>query len=72
MPTGAGHTSWSPENLSSIYSSAFLFEREGRLQEAIEAWQYIIDWCEARGYELDTMWPKRELDRLREAASPRT
>ena len=59
-----------PENLSSIYSSAFLFEREGRLDDAIDAWRYIIDWCESRGYELDTEWPKRELDRLRGAASP--
>jgi tetratricopeptide (TPR) repeat protein len=59
-----------PENLSSIYSSAFLFEREGLLDDAIDAWRYIIDWCESRGYELDTEWPKRELDRLRGAASP--
>jgi tetratricopeptide (TPR) repeat protein len=55
-----------PENLSSIYSSAFLFEREGRMRDAMEAWQYIIDWCEKRGYELDTLWPKRELERLRD------
>jgi tetratricopeptide (TPR) repeat protein len=57
------------ENLSSVYSSAFLLEREGRLDEAIEAWQYIIDWCGSRGYELDIEWPERELVRLREAAS---
>jgi len=57
------------KNLSSVYSSAFLLEREGRLDEAIEAWQYIIDWCESRGYELDTEWPRRELVRLRRAAS---
>ena len=60
-----------PENLSSIYSSAFLFEREGRLDDALEAWRYIIDWCESRGYELDSEWPKRELERLRGAASAR-
>lgn len=60
-----------PENLSSIYSSAFLLEREGRLEEAIEAWRYILDWCESRGYELDTEWPKRELERLHGAASTR-
>jgi len=59
-----------PENLSSIYSSAFLFKREGRLDDAIDAWRYILDWCESRGYQLDTEWPKRELERLRGAASP--
>jgi len=60
-----------PGNLSSIYSSAFLLEREGRLQAAIEAWLYIVDWCESRGYELDAEWPRRELERLRRAASGR-
>lgn len=54
-----------PENLSSVYSSAFLLEREGRLGEAVEAWRYIIDWSDARGFALDTEWPKQELERLR-------
>jgi tetratricopeptide (TPR) repeat protein len=54
-----------PETLSSVYSSAFLLEREGRLTEAMDAWRTIIDWSEARGYALDTVWPKRELERLR-------
>lgn len=55
-----------PENLSPVYSSAFLLERQGRTGEATQAWQYIIDWCDARGFALDTEWPKRELERLRE------
>ena len=54
-----------PEDIGALYSSAFLFEREGRLQEAIEAWRSIIDWNEARGYTLQTVWPKQELERLR-------
>jgi tetratricopeptide (TPR) repeat protein len=53
-----------PETLSSVYSSAFLLEREGRLEEAIDAWRSIIDWSEARGYALDTVWPNQELERL--------
>lgn len=69
--TGAGAHELEPENLSSIYSSAFLLEREGRLEEAIEAWRYIVGWCESRAYELDTEWPKRELERLRGAAAAR-
>ena len=54
-----------PETLSSVYSSAFLLEREGRLEEAMDAWQTIIDWSEARGCVRDTVWAKQELERLR-------
>jgi tetratricopeptide (TPR) repeat protein len=53
-----------PEDISVRYSMAFLLEREGRLEEAIAAWQGIRDWAEARGYSLDTEWPTRELDRI--------
>jgi tetratricopeptide (TPR) repeat protein len=53
-----------PEDIGAVYSSAFLLEREGRLGEAAEAWQAIIAWNEARGFELQTVWPKQELDRL--------
>ena len=53
-----------PENLSSVYSSAFLLEREGRLAEAAEAWRYIVDWNTARGWELTAVWPREELQRV--------
>ena len=53
-----------PEDIGALYSSAFLCEREGRLEEAIEARRSIIDWNEARGYTLQTVWPKQELERL--------
>jgi tetratricopeptide (TPR) repeat protein len=56
-----------PEDIGALYSSAFLLEREGRLEEAIEAWRSIVAWNEARGYTLQTVWPKQELDRLRSA-----
>jgi tetratricopeptide (TPR) repeat protein len=52
-------------NLGPVYSSAFLLEREGRLQEAIAAWQFIIDWCDFHDAPLTAEWPKRELERLR-------
>lgn len=52
-------------NLGPVYSSAFLLERLGRLQEAAAAWQYIIDWCDAHGAPLTAEWPRRELARLR-------
>jgi tetratricopeptide (TPR) repeat protein len=53
-----------PENLSPVYSSAFLLEREGRLPEAVEAWRIIIERCDARGWELTAIWPQSELARL--------
>jgi len=53
-----------PENLSPRYSSVFLLQREGRLDEAADEWRAIIAWCEERGDELDAEWPRRELARL--------
>jgi tetratricopeptide (TPR) repeat protein len=54
-----------PEDLSTIYSSAFLLEREGRLAEAAEAWRYILEFNTAHGWELTAIWPRQELERLR-------
>jgi tetratricopeptide (TPR) repeat protein len=54
-----------PDDIGPLYSSAFLLEREGRVAEAIDAWQATIDWNAARGYTLQTLWPRQELDRLR-------
>jgi tetratricopeptide (TPR) repeat protein len=54
-----------PEDICVLYSNAFLLEREGRLEEAAEAWRAIIDWNEARGSDLQAVWPKQELQRIR-------
>jgi tetratricopeptide (TPR) repeat protein len=54
-----------PEDISALYSSAFLLEREHRLEESAAAWQAIIDWNRARNQTLETEWPKQELERLR-------
>jgi tetratricopeptide (TPR) repeat protein len=53
-----------PENLSPCFSRAFLLEREGRLQEAVDTWQAIVEWHEARDDALGAEWPRRELERL--------
>jgi tetratricopeptide (TPR) repeat protein len=53
-----------PENLSPLYSSAFLLEREGRLGEAADAWRHILRWSEEQGYSLHAEWPRRELERI--------
>lgn len=55
------------DNISGLYSTAFLLQREGRVEDAIAASEEIITWCESRGYTLDTQWPRREIERLREA-----
>jgi tetratricopeptide (TPR) repeat protein len=61
-----------PEDIGALYSSAFLLEREDRLEESAAAWQAIIDWNEAREQTLETEWPRRELERLRAELGPRT
>jgi hypothetical protein len=53
-----------------MYSTAFLLERDGRLQEAVETWRYIIEWCEARDYRQDVEWPRQEIGRLRDQLPP--
>jgi cytochrome c-type biogenesis protein CcmH/NrfG len=53
------------DDLGPLFSSAFLLERQGRRAEAIEAWQAILEWNESRGYALQALWPRKELERLR-------
>jgi tetratricopeptide (TPR) repeat protein len=60
-----------PENLSPLYSTAFLLERQDRLAEAVSAWSEIIGWCEQRGNALDAEWPRRETVRLEAELSSR-
>jgi tetratricopeptide (TPR) repeat protein len=52
------------EDISALYSTAFLLERLGRVTDAIQAWRSIIEFSEQRGNELDTHWPRQELERL--------
>jgi tetratricopeptide (TPR) repeat protein len=61
-----------PEDIGALYSSAFLLEREHRLQESAEAWQAIIDWNDARNLTLESEWPRQELARLRAKLAGRT
>jgi tetratricopeptide (TPR) repeat protein len=60
------------EDIGALYSSAFLLEREDRLEESAAAWQAIIDWNDAREQTLETEWPRRELERLRAELAART
>jgi tetratricopeptide (TPR) repeat protein len=50
--------------ISALYSTAFLHERDGRIDDAIAAWQEIIQWSRARGFERDIQWPHDEIERL--------
>ena len=38
---------------------ASLLEREGRIDEAVEAWRFIRDWSEASGVTYDPEWPRQ-------------
>jgi predicted TPR repeat methyltransferase len=53
-----------PDNLSTVYSSAFLLERGGRLAEAAQAWRHIVAHAQAHGWDLTAAWPQRELQRI--------
>lgn len=53
-----------PGQIGPLYGSAFLLEREGRLDEAAQAWRAVIAWHEDRGDELHADWPRRELARV--------
>jgi tetratricopeptide (TPR) repeat protein len=52
------------DDIGPLYMSAFLLERLGRLEESIDTWRSIINWNDARGYKLQTEWPKQEMQRL--------
>jgi tetratricopeptide (TPR) repeat protein len=54
-----------PEDIGPAYSAASLLERERRIEEAVDAWRFIVEWNESRGDDLQAVWPKRELERLR-------
>jgi len=53
-----------PAQIGPLYGSAFLLEREGRLEEAAHAWRAVIAWHEDRRDELHAEWPRRELARV--------
>ncbi|TML67883.1 MAG: hypothetical protein E6G14_10915 [Actinobacteria bacterium] len=53
-----------PEDIGPLFSSAFLLERAGRIDEAVAAWGAIVAWNESRGYDLQAEWPRRELARV--------
>ena len=53
------------EDIGPLYSRAFLLEREGRLEQAADAWRSIISWSDQRGYDPSIEWPRQELERVR-------
>jgi tetratricopeptide (TPR) repeat protein len=60
-----------PGDFGPVYSSAFLLEREARLAEAIGAWRHILEYADARGWELTAVWPRQELQRLQKRLEDR-
>jgi tetratricopeptide (TPR) repeat protein len=60
-----------PGDFGPVYASAFLLEHEGRLAEAAGAWRHILEYADARGWELSAVWPRRELQRLQKLLEDR-
>ena len=60
-----------PEDFGPVYMSAFLLEHQGRLAEAIGAWRHILEYADARGWELTAIWPRQELQRLQKLLDDR-
>jgi tetratricopeptide (TPR) repeat protein len=51
-------------DIGPLFSAAYLFDREGRIDEAIQAWQLILTWHEQHGDQLGAEFPQRELARV--------
>jgi tetratricopeptide (TPR) repeat protein len=52
-------------DIGPLYESAYLLERDGQVDQALETWQEILEWNDARGGGLEAELPARELARLR-------
>ena len=54
-----------PEDMAcALYSIACHYYDRGEKAEGRAAWQAVIDWLEARGYECETAWPREMLAKL--------
>jgi tetratricopeptide (TPR) repeat protein len=51
-------------DIGPLFSAAYLLEREGRSDEAIQAWQSILTWHEQHGDQLGAEFPQHELARV--------
>ncbi|MDF2686540.1 MAG: TPR-domain containing protein [Clostridia bacterium] len=49
----------------SLYGKACLYMDTNRNKEAITAWEDVVTWLEAHGYSVETDWPKREIEKLK-------
>ena len=54
-----------PANISNCYSMAFAYTELKKYNEAAQAWEEVIAFCERNGFYEETKWPKKELLKLR-------
>jgi tetratricopeptide (TPR) repeat protein len=54
-----------PSNIGNYYSMAFAYTELKQYDEAAEAWEEIIAFCERAGLYEEAKWPKRELQKIR-------
>jgi tetratricopeptide (TPR) repeat protein len=53
------------EFCDTLYSKACMYMDLGRKEEAIKAWEVVIKWLEEHQLEYETIWPKREIEKLK-------
>ena len=55
-----------PDFIDSLFSAAFCYDELGRYEDAIDAWQRIIDWLMKRGMIHEQAMPRRMMQAARE------
>ncbi|MDR1630465.1 MAG: tetratricopeptide repeat protein [Oscillospiraceae bacterium] len=55
-----------PEAIDTRYATAFYLMEQGKNREAEKVWEQIIAWLLQRGFDVQSQWPMRELEKLRQ------
>ena len=50
-----------PDMGSNYYGIAFAYKKLEKYDEAIKAWEGVIEYCEKKGFLLEIEWPKQEI-----------
>jgi len=50
---------------ASYYSLAFIYKDLDKNNEAITAWERVVDFCVKRGLDIETRWPLKEIAKLK-------
>jgi|GEM_PF-2806606 Putative Zn-dependent protease, contains TPR repeats len=53
-----------PDDAGPLYGKACLYMETLKHEEALAAWEYVVEWLEERGFNYEMEWPKREIENL--------